>query len=118
MIHIQEVRGCSIPLSRYTGAATATGGSSTSLVAAFTDTVHDGRRAVGYGHAPVRRYAQNGLARGRFAPHLLGVPADSLASDDDSGINPLRAWDLMMRGEKPDGHSERCVAVGVLGMAL
>lgn len=117
-MRIQEVRERSIPLSRYAGVAAATGGLSTSLVAVLTDTVRDGRRVVGYGHASVGRYAQGGLIRERFAPRLLGAPADSLASDDGSGIDPLRAWDLMMRDEKPGGHGERCVAVGALDMAL
>lgn len=117
-MRIQEVRERSIPLSRYAGVAAATGGLSTSLVAVLTDAVRDGRRVVGYGHASVERYAQGGLIRERFAPRLLGAPADSLASDDGSGIDPLRAWDLMMRDEKPGGHGERCVAVGALDMAL
>ncbi len=117
-MRIQEVRERSIPLSRYAGVAAATGGLNTSLVAVLTDTVRDGRRVVGYGHASVGRYAQGGLIRERFAPRLLGAPADSLASDDGSGIDPLRAWDLMMRDEKPGGHGERCVAVGALDMAL
>lgn len=87
-------------------------------MAVLTDVVRDGRRVVGYGHASVGRYAQGGLIRERFAPRLLGASADSLVSDDGSGIDPLRAWDLMMRDEKPGGHGERCVAVGALDMAL
>lgn len=72
-MRIQEVRERSIPLSRYAGVAAATGGLSTSLVAVLTDTVRDGRRVVGYGHASVGRYAQGGLIRERFAPRLLGL---------------------------------------------
>lgn len=71
-MRIQEVRERSIPLSRYAGVAAATCGLSTSLVAVLTDTVRDGRRVVGYGHASVGRYAQGGLIRERFAPRLLG----------------------------------------------
>jgi L-alanine-DL-glutamate epimerase-like enolase superfamily enzyme len=39
---------------------------------------------------------------------------------DDAGTNldPFRAWKVMMSGEKPGGHGERCVAVGALDMAL
>ena len=38
---------------------------------------------------------------------------------DDSGlIDPAKAWAVMMRNEKPGGHGERSVAVGVLDMAL
>jgi L-alanine-DL-glutamate epimerase-like enolase superfamily enzyme len=39
---------------------------------------------------------------------------------DDAGTNldPFRAWKVVMTGEKPGGHGERCVAVGALDMAL
>ena len=33
-------------------------------------------------------------------------------------IDPAKCWDVMMRNEKPGGHGERSVAVGVLDMAL
>jgi L-alanine-DL-glutamate epimerase-like enolase superfamily enzyme len=36
----------------------------------------------------------------------------------DGSLDPFRAWDVMMAGEKPGGHGERCVAVGTLDMAL
>ncbi|HBN8233536.1 TPA: mandelate racemase [Pseudomonas aeruginosa] len=116
-MRIQEIHERSIPLSRYAGVAAAAGGLSTSLVAVRTDVVRDGRRVVGYGHASVGRYAQGGLIRERFAPRLLAAPADSLLGDD-GGIDPFRAWSVMMRDEKPGGHGERCVAVGALDMAL
>jgi hypothetical protein len=38
--------------------------------------------------------------------------------DNRDNLDPLRAWDCMMQGEKPGGHGERCVAVGTLDMAL
>jgi len=46
--------------------------------------------------------------------------ADSQAVLDDSGENldPGRIWDVVMRNEKPGGHGERSVAVGVLDMAV
>src|SRR6266436_2901752 len=39
---------------------------------------------------------------------------------DESGENldPMRIWDAVMRNEKPGGHGERSVAVGVLDMAV
>src|SRR5262249_12288957 len=33
-------------------------------------------------------------------------------------LDPAKAWQAMMRNEKPGGHGERSVAVGVLDMAL
>jgi L-alanine-DL-glutamate epimerase-like enolase superfamily enzyme len=35
-----------------------------------------------------------------------------------TNLDPFRAWKVMMTGEKPGGHGERCVAVGALDMAL
>ena len=48
---------------------------------------------------------------------LAAQPAD-LASESGEAIDPLAAWKVMMRNEKPGGHGERSVAVGVLDMAV
>ena len=56
--------------------------------------------------------------RDRFIPRLLKAEADALLADDGANIDPLKAWDIMMANEKPGGHGERSVAVGVLDMAL
>src|SRR5436305_2345021 len=88
-----------------------------SVVAIHTDLVRDGRPVVGFGFNSNGRYAVQGLLRERFIPRLLEADADSLR--DEAGlIEPAKAWDLMMRNEKPGGHGERSVAVGVLDMAL
>src|SRR5919109_2830729 len=39
-------------------------------------------------------------------------------ADERGLIDPVKAWALMMTNEKPGGHGERSVAVGVLDMAL
>jgi L-alanine-DL-glutamate epimerase-like enolase superfamily enzyme len=88
-----------------------------SVVAIVTDRVVDGRRVVGYGFNSNGRYAPQGLLRERFIPRLTGAPADSLLGEDGL-IDPHRAWAAMMANEKPGGHGERSVAVGVLDMAL
>jgi L-alanine-DL-glutamate epimerase-like enolase superfamily enzyme len=41
-----------------------------------------------------------------------------LLNRDGTNLDPFRAWDVMMAGEKPGGHGERCVAVGALDMAI
>src|SRR5256885_8626226 len=88
-----------------------------SVVAIHTDLVRDGKPVVGFGFNSNGRYAVQGLLRERFIPRLLEADPKSLL--DESGlIDPARAWDLMMRNEKPGGHGERSVAVGVLDMAL
>jgi L-alanine-DL-glutamate epimerase-like enolase superfamily enzyme len=55
--------------------------------------------------------------RERFIPRLVAAPADALV-DGTGLIDPFKAWDAMMTNEKPGGHGERSVAVGVLDMAL
>ena len=89
-----------------------------SIVAIVSDVVRDGMPLVGYGFNSNGRYAVGEIMRRRMIPRLLAAdPADLL---DDAGTNfaPERAWDLMMANEKPGGHGERSVAVGVLDMAL
>ncbi|RVU14063.1 mandelate racemase/muconate lactonizing enzyme family protein [Methylobacterium oryzihabitans] len=88
-----------------------------SVVAVVTDRVVDGRPVVGFGFNSNGRYAPQGLLRERFVPRLLAAEPDSLL-DGDGILDPHRAWAAMMRNEKPGGHGERSVAVGVLDMAL
>jgi L-alanine-DL-glutamate epimerase-like enolase superfamily enzyme len=88
-----------------------------SVVAIHSDLVRDGRPLVGFGFNSNGRYAVQGLLRERFIPRL--AEADPKALLDDEGlIDPARAWAVMMANEKPGGHGERSVAVGVLDMAL
>jgi D(-)-tartrate dehydratase len=117
-VRIVEVRERSVAISRYDDPALPSGGLTTSAVALVTDVVRDGRPVVGYGFASMGRFAQGGLIRERFAPRLLSARDADLASPDGQNIDPLRAWTVMMAGEKRGGHGERCVAVGTLDMAL
>src|ERR671917_607520 len=88
-----------------------------SVVAIVTDRVVDGRPVVGFGFNSNGRYAPQGLLRERFIPRLLAAKPDELL--DAAGlIDPAKAWSAMMKNEKPGGHGERSVAVGVLDMAL
>jgi L-alanine-DL-glutamate epimerase-like enolase superfamily enzyme len=88
-----------------------------SVVAIHSDLVRDGRKLVGFGFNSNGRYAVQGLLRERFIPRL--AEADPAALVDEGGlIDPARAWAVMMQNEKPGGHGERSVAVGVLDMAL
>jgi L-alanine-DL-glutamate epimerase-like enolase superfamily enzyme len=89
-----------------------------SVVALITDAVRDGKRVVGYGFNSNGRYAPSGLLRDRFIPRLLAADERSLLDAGDDNFDPHRAWNVMMRNEKPGGHGERSVAVGVLDMAL
>lgn len=117
-MRILDIRERSIPLSRYVDPAISSGGLTTSLVAVVTDQQRDGKPIVGYGFASIGRFAQGGLIRERFAPRLLQAKTADLANAAGDNLDPRRCWQMMMRGEKPGGHGERCVAVGTLDMAI
>jgi L-alanine-DL-glutamate epimerase-like enolase superfamily enzyme len=89
-----------------------------SVVALTTDIVRDGKPVIGYGFNSNGRYAQSALIRDRFAPRILNASADSLVNSEGNNIDPVAVWDVMMQNEKPGGHGERSVAVGVIDMAV
>jgi L-alanine-DL-glutamate epimerase-like enolase superfamily enzyme len=89
-----------------------------SVVAVITDVEQDGRRVVGYGFNSNGRYAPHGLLRDRFIPRLMEADPRSLLADDGQNFDPHRIWATLMTGEKPGGHGERSVAVGVIDMAV
>ncbi len=90
----------------------------TSVVAVVTDVVRDGKRVVGYGFNSNGRYAQSGLLRERFIPRIMSAKPKSLLNDAGDNLDPHRIWACMMANEKPGGHGERSVAVGVIDMAV
>ena len=103
-----EIRNAYIDFSRMT----------VSVVALVTDVIRDGRTVVGYGFNSNGRYAPSGLLRERFIPRLKAAPAESLLDDAGANFDPQRIWAILMQNEKPGGHGERSVAVGVLDMAV
>ena len=90
----------------------------TSVVAVVTDAVRGGRPVVGYGFNSNGRYAQSGLLKERFIPRVMGADPGSLVDATAENLDPHRIWACMMANEKPGGHGERSVAVGVLDMAI
>jgi L-alanine-DL-glutamate epimerase-like enolase superfamily enzyme len=88
-----------------------------SALAIVTDVIRDGRPVVGYGFNSNGRYAPSGLLRDRFIPRLKAATPESLLDDPGNNFDPHRIWAVVMRNEKPGGHGERSVAVGVLDMA-
>lgn len=116
-MRIVAIRERAVPISRHADPALPSGGLTTSIVAVVTDVQRDGQPVVGYGFSSIGRYAQSGLIRERFALRLLAAPPSALITPDGATLDPFRAWDVMMAGEKPGGHGERCVAVGTLDMA-
>ncbi len=88
-----------------------------SVVAVVTDLYRSGKPVVGFGFNSNGRYAPRGLLRDRFIPRLLAAKPQDLL-DETGLIDPFKSWNVMMQNEKPGGHGERSVAVGVLDMAL
>jgi L-alanine-DL-glutamate epimerase-like enolase superfamily enzyme len=89
-----------------------------SVVAVVTDVKRNGKPVVGYGFNSNGRYAQSGLLRERFIPRIMGAAPNSLLNDAGDNLDPHRIWSCAMSNEKPGGHGERSVAVGVLDMAV
>ena len=88
-----------------------------SILALVSDVVVDGKPLVGYGFSSNGRYNASAIMAERMLPRLLDAPAEDLL-DEQGELSPAKAWEIMMRNEKPGGHGERSVAVGVIDMAL
>src|SRR5471032_1193246 len=88
-----------------------------SVVAVVTDQMVDGKPVVGYGFNSNGRYAQHGLLNERFIKRVTDAKPDSLL-DAEGLLDPAKCWKAMMANEKPGGHGERSVAVGVIDMAI
>jgi len=118
-MRIIEIRDAVVPIpsgirNAYISFATMT----VSAVAVVSDVIRDGKPLVGFGFNSNGRYAQQGILRERIVPRLMDADESSLVDEDRDNFDPLKAWRVMMRDEKPGGHGERSVAVGVLDMAL
>ncbi|MDP2240141.1 MAG: mandelate racemase/muconate lactonizing enzyme family protein [Burkholderiales bacterium] len=89
-----------------------------SLVAVVTDVKKNGKRVVGYGFNSNGRYAQTGLLAERFIPRVMQADPAALVNDEGTNLDPHKIWACAMANEKPGGHGERSVAVGVIDMAV
>jgi D(-)-tartrate dehydratase len=89
-----------------------------SVLALVTDVMRRGKPVVGFGFNSNGRYAPSGLLRDRFIPRLRAAEPETLVDESGENLDPVRVWDVVMRNEKPGGHGERSVAVGVLDMAV
>lgn len=89
-----------------------------SVVALITDMMREGKPVVGFGFNSNGRYAPSGLLPDRFIPRLRVADPKTLMDETGENFDPARVWDALMRNEKPGGHGERSVAVGVLDMAV
>jgi L-alanine-DL-glutamate epimerase-like enolase superfamily enzyme len=89
-----------------------------SILALTTDVIRDGKPVVGYGFNSNGRYAQGALLRERFIPRIMAADPKRLICPEGDNLDPFAIWDVMMANEKPGGHGERSVAVGVIDMAV
>jgi L-alanine-DL-glutamate epimerase-like enolase superfamily enzyme len=89
-----------------------------SVVAVITDVLRDGKPVVGFGFNSNGRYAPSGLLRDRFIPRLKAAIPETITNETGDNFDPFCIWDVLMKNEKPGGHGERSVAVGVLDMAV
>ncbi|MDF2760224.1 MAG: mdlA, partial [Thermomicrobiales bacterium] len=118
-MRIVEVRQTTVPISSsLKNAYIDFSKMDVSVVAVVTDVERDGCRVVGYGFNSNGRYAPHGLLQDRFIPRLMEADPQSLLTNDGQNLDPHRVWATLMTGEKPGGHGERSVAVGVIDMAI
>lgn len=116
-MRIADVKQAVVPISSAIANAYIDFSKMTASVVAVTVEDGAGRRATGYGFNSNGRYAQPGLLAERFIPRLTGTTETEITRAH-GGLDPVGAWAAMMRNEKPGGHGDRSVAVGVLDMAL
>lgn len=118
MARIVDIRNTVVPISSEIANAYIDFSKMTaSVVALVSDVIRDGKPIVGYGFNSNGRYACEGLLNERFIPRLKEASPEMLLSGDGN-IDPVLTWPYLMANEKPGGHGERSVAVGVLDMAL
>lgn len=89
-----------------------------SVVAVVTDVIRDGKPVIGYGFNSNGRYAASGLLRDRFLPRIREAKQGDILDATGRNLDAGKIWRIMMSNEKPGGHGERSVAVGVVDMAL
>ena len=103
-----EIRNAYIDFSKMTA----------SVVAVITDVERDGKPVIGYGFNSNGRYAARGLLAERFLPRLEAMPPEAQLNAAGDNLDPRAIWAALMSNEKPGGHGERSVAVGVVDMAV
>src|SRR5579885_619721 len=99
-------------------AAIGFAGMTASALVIATDARRGGKPVFGIAFDSIGRYGHGGLLRERFIPRLLAAAPDAYCDATGRGVDPLRAFDLVMRDEKPGGHGERPGAVGLIDAAL
>jgi len=119
VVRIVDIRETVVPIkSKIRNAYIDFSQMTVSVLALVTDVKRQGKPVVGFGFNSNGRYAPSGLLRDRFIPRLRAAEPGTLVDESGENLDPVRVWDVVMRNEKPGGHGERSVAVGVLDMAV
>jgi D(-)-tartrate dehydratase len=117
-VRILDIRHLTVPIqSEMANAYISFASMDVSVLAIITDQVRDGEPVIGFGFNSNGRYAQPGILDHRIVPRVLGAPPDSLIDPDTGHLDPALIWRAAMINEKPGGHGDRAVAVGILDMA-
>src|SRR5712671_6860323 len=118
-MNIVDIRETAVPIkSKISNAYIDFSQMTVSVLAIITDVCREGKRVVGFGFNSNGRYAPSGLLRERFIPRLKSAKPESIVDSTGENLDPFRTWQVLMKNEKPGGHGERSVAVGVLDMAV
>jgi D(-)-tartrate dehydratase len=116
---IVDIRETAVPIkSKISNAYIDFSQMTVSVLAIITDVEREGKRIVGFGFNSNGRYAPSGLLRDRFIPRLKSAKPENIVDSTGENLDPFRISDVLMKNEKPGGHGERSVAVGVLDMAV
>ena len=118
-MRIKEIHTVSIPIaSPIRNAYIDFSKMTASVLAVVLDVKRNGKPVVGYGFNSNGRYAQTGLLKERFIPRLVEADPISILDESGNNLDPHKIWNCVMTNEKPGGHGDRSVAVGVLDMAI
>ncbi|RPI44322.1 MAG: mandelate racemase, partial [Betaproteobacteria bacterium] len=90
----------------------------TSVVAVITDVVRDGAPVAGFAFNSTGRYACGAQMRARFIPRILRADPETLLNATGTNLDPEKFLAVMLRGEKPGGHTERSIAIGTIEVAI
>jgi len=117
---IVDIRETAVPIkSKISNAYIDFSQMTVSVLAIITDVCREGKRVVGFGFNSNGRYAPSGPAGASalFRGSKSAKP-ESIVDSTGENLDPFRIWKVLMKNEKPGGHGERSVAVGVLDMAV
>ncbi|MBI3702722.1 MAG: mandelate racemase [Rhizobiales bacterium] len=118
-MRIVDIRETAIPLkSKLANSSFDFNEMTTSVVAAITDVVRNGKPVCGFAFNSTGRYACGAQMRARFIPRIIAADPDTLLNERGDNLDPAKIFAVMMRREKAGGHSERSIAIGTIEVAV